>query len=102
LPCSSPIYGITGLGFISTVEAYDYPIYATQWHPERPQFEWVRHEGIVHTPTVVAANAWSGVFFANQARGSEQSFANNSSEHESLIYLYGARFSTEICIRGCH
>lgn len=28
--------------FISTIEAYDYPIYGTQWHPEKNPFEYVK------------------------------------------------------------
>ncbi|KAG7255592.1 hypothetical protein CRUP_018681 [Coryphaenoides rupestris] len=27
--------------FISTMEAYRYPFYAVQWHPEKSPFEWV-------------------------------------------------------------
>ena len=26
--------------FVSFIEARNYPIYGTQFHPERPQFEW--------------------------------------------------------------
>ena len=28
-----------GQTFVSTIEAYDYPIYGTQWHPEKNAFE---------------------------------------------------------------
>ena len=28
-----------GVEFVSTMEAYKYPIYGTQWHPEKNSFE---------------------------------------------------------------
>ena len=33
-------YDDTGRWFISTIEAKDYPIYGTQYHPEKNIFEW--------------------------------------------------------------
>lgn len=35
--------------FLATMEAKDYPIYITQWHPEKPQFEWDPEECINHS-----------------------------------------------------
>ena len=29
-----------GREFISTIEGKEMPVYATQYHPERPQFDW--------------------------------------------------------------
>jgi len=29
-----------GVEFVSTVEAYDYPYFLTQYHPEKNSFEW--------------------------------------------------------------
>jgi gamma-glutamyl hydrolase len=29
-----------GVEFVSTVEAYDYPYFMTQYHPEKNSFEW--------------------------------------------------------------
>jgi hypothetical protein len=43
-----------GKAFVSSVEAFNFPIYATQWHPERPQFDWTPTENIVRlTPPSV-------------------------------------------------
>jgi gamma-glutamyl hydrolase len=40
---------LTGKAFISTMEAKTVPMYGTQWHPERPQFEWgIDDMGINH------------------------------------------------------
>lgn len=77
-----------GLNFVSTIEAFDYPIYGTQWHPERPQFEWILNEGLPHDPATVYANWWTASFFINQARTSTQFFKNSSFESESMIYQH--------------
>jgi len=77
-----------GRGFVSTIEAFEAPIYGTQWHPERPQFEWILNEGLPHDPATVEANVWTAQFFISQARTSAQSFANATFEYESLIYQH--------------
>ncbi len=38
-----------GRSFASTVEGTTLPFYATQWHPEKVQFEWDPEEGINHS-----------------------------------------------------
>lgn len=58
----------TGVGFISTIEARDYPFYAVQWHPERPQFDWTENEGINHGPASVRAMFAFAEFFVSEAR----------------------------------
>ena len=32
-----------GVEFVSMIEAFDYPIYGSQWHPEKNVFEWYIH-----------------------------------------------------------
>ena len=34
------------------------PIYGTQWHPERPQFEWILNEGLPHDPATVEVRVY--------------------------------------------
>lgn len=39
-----------GREFVSSIEAREgLPVYAVQWHPERPQFEWGPHEDLDHS-----------------------------------------------------
>ena len=45
-----------GKTFMSTLEAVNYPIYITQWHPEKVQFEWDSQEGINHS--YVSIQVW--------------------------------------------
>lgn len=47
-----------GKEFISTIEGISVSMYATQWHPERAQFDWDEHVGFSHTSSAVVANSW--------------------------------------------
>ncbi|KAJ7422839.1 hypothetical protein WISP_36441 [Willisornis vidua] len=52
--------------FISTMEAYKYPIYSMQWHPEKNPFEWKNSSGIPHSPSAVKAAYYMADFFVNE------------------------------------
>jgi hypothetical protein len=39
-----------------------------QWHPERPQFEWVVEDNINHDAPTIEAMQWVGRFLASQVR----------------------------------
>ena len=43
-----------GEEYVSTVEGRDYPLFATQWHPEKPPFEFA-DKSIPHTRTAIDA-----------------------------------------------
>jgi len=32
-----------GVDFVSSIEAKDFPIYGTQWHPEKNAYEWAKN-----------------------------------------------------------
>lgn len=63
-----------GKEFVSTLQARDpsLPITATQWHPERPQFEWNPDLGINHSADSVDAMAAVARMFVRRARKSPQ------------------------------
>ncbi|KAF7660102.1 hypothetical protein LDENG_00288160 [Lucifuga dentata] len=72
--------------FVSTVEAYKFPIYATQWHPEKNAFEWTRPY-IPHSPAAVKTTFYMAEFFVNEARKSFHRF-DTEEEENALIYNY--------------
>lgn len=39
-----------------------------QWHPERPQFEWVVEDSINHDAPTIEAMQWVGRFLASEVR----------------------------------
>ncbi|CAG5896100.1 unnamed protein product [Menidia menidia] len=71
--------------FVSTFEAYDYPIYGTQWHPEKNAFEWTRPY-IPHSPAAVKATFYMAEFFVSEARKSFHRFESVEEENKALIY----------------
>ncbi|XP_053353613.1 gamma-glutamyl hydrolase [Clarias gariepinus] len=73
--------------FVSTVEAYDFPIYGTQWHPEKNAFEWTRTY-IPHSISAVKTTFYMAQFFVNEARKSLHRFPSQKEEQKALIYNY--------------
>ncbi|XP_077057686.1 gamma-glutamyl hydrolase [Siphateles boraxobius] len=81
--------------FVSTVEAYDFPIYATQWHPEKNAFEWSRPY-IPHSPRAVQTSFYTAHFFINEARKSFHSFPSVEEEEKALIYNYKPEYTATL------
>ncbi|XP_072033902.1 gamma-glutamyl hydrolase-like [Amphiura filiformis] len=77
-----------GVEFISTMEAYEYPIYATQWHPEANQFVWVTSRTVPHSLEAVRASQQMANFFVNEARKNQHKFESKEEESSQLIYNY--------------
>ncbi|XP_029979813.1 gamma-glutamyl hydrolase-like isoform X2 [Sphaeramia orbicularis] len=78
--------------FVSTVEAYDYPIYGTQWHPEKNAFEWLKSY-YSHSRSAVKTTFYMAEFFVNEARKSFHRFETEDAERKALIYNYRPVFT---------
>uniref|UniRef100_A0A3Q1HGA5 folate gamma-glutamyl hydrolase n=1 Tax=Anabas testudineus TaxID=64144 RepID=A0A3Q1HGA5_ANATE len=72
--------------FVSTMEAYRYPFYAVQWHPEKTQYEWKNKAGMVHSTSAVRASFYTASFFVSEAMKSRHSFSSSVEEASALIY----------------
>jgi gamma-glutamyl hydrolase len=77
-----------GREFLSTIESNKYPIYGSQWHPEKPLYEWNIHEVINHDTDSILANAYTTEFFVSEARKSTHQFETVEDETAALIYNY--------------
>jgi gamma-glutamyl hydrolase len=83
-----------GIEFVSTIEAFDYPIYGYQWHPEKNTFEWgmtdqgIPKEAINHTPAGIEVAQYTGDFFVQLTRNNTHKFSSPSMEAGALIYNY--------------
>jgi len=80
-----------GVEFVSTMEAYSYPIYGVQWHPEKNAFEWEKengayYEAINHSAHGIAIEQYLANFFVAEARKNYHVFANVDEEESLLIY----------------
>uniref|UniRef100_A0A2D4GSL1 folate gamma-glutamyl hydrolase n=2 Tax=Micrurus TaxID=8634 RepID=A0A2D4GSL1_MICCO len=84
--------------FISTMEAYRYPIYGVQWHPEKNPFEWKNSTGIPHSSVSIKVTFFLADFFVNEARKSNHHFSSKKAETDALIYnfnpVYTGTFSS--------
>ncbi|XP_068450637.1 zgc:171566 [Clinocottus analis] len=78
--------------FISTMEAYHYPFYAVQWHPEKNPFEWTQRPGAVHSITAVRASFYTESFFVSEARKNQHHFLSPIEEKQALIYNFSPIF----------
>lgn len=56
-----------GAALIKLCTAYSYPIYGTQWHPEKNPFEFSKAY-IPHSPSAVRTSFYSAEFFVNEGR----------------------------------
>jgi len=79
-----------GVEFISTMEAYNYPIYGIQWHAEKVPFEWNPHKEfrINHSIQAMQAVQYFANFFVNEARKNTHTFSSEEEETKYLIYNY--------------
>ncbi|XP_070603952.1 gamma-glutamyl hydrolase isoform X2 [Erythrolamprus reginae] len=84
--------------FISTMEAYRYPIYGVQWHPEKNPFEWKNSTGIPHSSASIKVTFFLADFLVNEARKSNHHFSSKKAEADALIYnfnpVYTGTFSS--------
>lgn len=82
-----------GLPFVSAVEGINAPIYGTQFHPEKPMFEWMPGTAVNHDADSIVANQYFANFLVDEARKSNHSFASLAAETAALIYNYNATYT---------
>ncbi|KAK7113589.1 gamma-glutamyl hydrolase-like [Littorina saxatilis] len=87
--------GKNGAKFISTFEAFKYPIYGTQWHPEKNAFNWNPHYVINHSEHAIRVAQYFANFFVGQARLSSHHFPSVEEESAALIDNYDPVYSTD-------
>jgi gamma-glutamyl hydrolase len=80
-----------GVPFVSTIEAKHYPITASQWHPEKNNFEWGKigklgYEAIPHSEAAVLLSQYMANNFVNRAKLNSHRFSSSEAETEALIY----------------
>eukprot|EP00243_Klebsormidium_subtile_P003003 TRINITY_DN16135_c0_g1_i1.p1 TRINITY_DN16135_c0_g1~~TRINITY_DN16135_c0_g1_i1.p1 ORF type:complete len:367 (+),score=79.77 TRINITY_DN16135_c0_g1_i1:303-1403(+) len=81
-----------GKVYVSSVEARNYPIYGTQWHPEKNVWEW-HAPAVPHSEDAVLLTQAAANFFVSEARKSGHQPASLQEEQELLIYNYQPYYS---------
>ncbi|KAL8182083.1 UNVERIFIED_CONTAM: hypothetical protein K2H54_042647 [Gekko kuhli] len=79
--------------FVSTMEAFSYPLYGVQWHPEKNPFEWKNETGIPHSRSAVKVTYYIADFLVSEARKSKHHFPSKEEETEALIYNFNPVFT---------
>ena len=54
--------------FLSYFEAFKYPIYGTQWHPEKNAFNWNPNYEINHSAHAIRIQQYMANFFVDQGQ----------------------------------
>jgi len=83
-----------GKEFVSTYEAKHFPIYGTQWHPEKHNFEWDTSKHINHSLNAIRISQYLANFFVQEARKSSHAFSNSVEEGKAMIQNFPRRFFT--------
>ncbi|KAG1661191.1 hypothetical protein FOA52_005997 [Chlamydomonas sp. UWO 241] len=83
-----------GIEYVSTMQGKKYPFFGTQWHPEKPPFEFGIEE-IPHTLDAVKAAQHLATTFVDAARYSSHKPESHEQELDMLIYSTPVTFSAK-------
>ncbi|KAL5018134.1 hypothetical protein ScPMuIL_003856 [Solemya velum] len=86
--------------FISTIEAYSYPIYGTQWHPEKNLFIWNPKLVVNHGKSAVRVAQYFADFLVSEARKSQHKFFNKKCEAHSVMENYQPEYQADGSYNG--
>ncbi|KAJ3671014.1 hypothetical protein LUZ60_008440 [Juncus effusus] len=75
-----------GKVYVSSIQAYDYPITGLQWHPEKTAFEWGL-SNIPHTEDSALATHYTASYFISETRKSSNR-PSMKKVLDNLIYNY--------------
>lgn len=81
-----------GTEYVSTAEHRHYPFFATQWHPEKPPFEFGMKE-IPHTLDAIRVSQHLANVFVDAARRSSHAPESPEEELDMLIYNWKPYFT---------
>eukprot|EP00798_Chlamydomonas_sp_ICE-L_P027707 gene27707-7350_t len=81
-----------GIEYISTMEGKNYPFFGTQWHPEKPPYEF-GDNSVPHSMESIMVSQHLGHVFVDTARFSSHKPESLEEELAMVIYSYDATFS---------
>ncbi|XP_067673159.1 gamma-glutamyl hydrolase A-like [Haliotis asinina] len=87
--------GRKGKVFVSTIEAFKYPFYGTQWHPEVINFDWNPKQALDHTSNGVLISHYFSSFFVNEARLSGHKFPNLQAAADAIIENFRMNYQND-------
>ncbi|KRX09916.1 hypothetical protein PPERSA_05308 [Pseudocohnilembus persalinus] len=72
--------------FVTTIQAYNYPFYGVQFHPEKANFEWKVPAN--HTLDAVLNSQYYADFFVQECRQNNQQFISEELADSMVIYNF--------------
>jgi gamma-glutamyl hydrolase len=75
-----------GVTFVSLAEAKEYPIFGSQFHPEKNNFEW--RVPANHDANAIMSSEYLANFLVQQSRKNNQQYATSDALQAALIYNY--------------
>eukprot|EP01127_Copromyxa_protea_P014451 TRINITY_DN4025_c0_g1_i1.p1 TRINITY_DN4025_c0_g1~~TRINITY_DN4025_c0_g1_i1.p1 ORF type:complete len:326 (-),score=72.71 TRINITY_DN4025_c0_g1_i1:71-1048(-) len=82
-----------GVPFGSTMEGKKLPFYATQWHPERNQFDWGLQEDLDKSPDALLAMQDLANFYVSETRKNFHAFPTPAQERDNLIFKWNPTYT---------
>ncbi|EKX43921.1 hypothetical protein GUITHDRAFT_72685 [Guillardia theta CCMP2712] len=80
---------LQGKIYVSSMEAIDFPISGTQFHPEKPVFEWKTGQEISHDPqAILMAQMLSNALITEAKKNSRPPLSKGPQLNSLLIYNY--------------
>ena len=74
---------------MALIEAHEYPIWGSQFHPEKNPYEWTRkYENIPHSKEAMDASAFFAQYFVGHTRKNNRQFESREMEENNLIYNF--------------
>ncbi|KAF0687675.1 Aste57867_20659 [Aphanomyces stellatus] len=81
-----------GQTYVAAMEAFKWPVYGVQFHPEKNPYEFgvyedgIAYETIDHSPAAIATSQAFAAFFISEATKNSHAFATADEAHTALLY----------------
>jgi gamma-glutamyl hydrolase len=75
-----------GKPFVSTVEGKEWPLYGTQWHPEKAPWEWNPDWRIERNDLAIQLSNYFGRYFVNECKTNRNQFESAEVEDRMLLH----------------
>jgi len=82
---TSVSYDEKGQQFVSSMEAYNYPFFGVQFHPEKPQNVFYPSANVDHSELSMEYNRYFADFFVDQARHNLNSYKTFTEEQSVIV-----------------
>ena len=80
---------------IESFEAYDYPLYGVQFHPEKIASDYIASHEIPQSPEAIRTSNNLAIFFVNEAKKNNNIFKEEDKKTFDFIDMYNTKFENK-------